>query len=1557
MQQSGVPHDRKSFSALATAYASARPVPFDRVERMVQAIDIHNQHEREQLMSHDTLASLLKSCAYGSPTRPDLAIFWFKRFVSGAHINEHIEKALALAIGEAEAQTEISIARNSVSHFHHRTYHNQHSQSQSRHSRQDIQQAIRGNNSVQISQEQKDDQQQADGNSRAAFSAKDSIQSAAEHLKEADCRNTHDLQDISSTPRGTQYSESHDDVPPTGFKQSSSEQYSTITGRDKQVIDPRQTSSSSSSSIDHLDYTHDPIASRSTTQNVRAHLDKGSSPSSDVIVEVHAPEDLHRYLIGTRGVTMRQIQHESGARIFFPTTRNTPPWAEPSGTDCITIVGSKAASERAKKLIAGRVTDYYTGIGVQNPEATFVRSEKQAITVLEAHSAMSLESRAGEHSSESVDMLMNPSTIAKSNTSTARDSSHSASIKANVPRGNIISACIKNLDAKGALSWFDAMRDAGLRASRSKCSVCMAINACTDATDAQGVIQWYQEMKEAGGAPNESTFNLAIKAFAQAGDISGAEHWIDAMWQVGFTPNAVSFNAVINRCARAGDVMSAERWLNLMQDAGATPSQLTFNSIIQAYTLAADPAGAVRWFDSMQSGGVSPNEKTFSSIINAYAQAKNISGAEQWFSAMQLAGFVPDAVSFNTVINACAQVRDVQRAEHWLSEMQAAGLKANQVTYNVMIKAHALSGDSAGAERWFEEMKRANFPHNLRSFSSMATAYGQASTIDLDKVKDMVKEMRALQLHPDHEVLTSLLKCCSHATPLEPELAIAWFKEFVPRAHLMAHVERALRQAVGDERAEEAIAWAKSTHPQAAPLQPWQGVPRNGNALSQESSSANTAGTSKRRQSTQSKVELQETVVEVNAPERCHRYLIGIRGAAIKQIQAKSGAQIHFPNTKNAIHRAQATSKDSIVIAGTTAACERARILLLTRLHNCRAYTTEAEDDDEYSAYSSTDISSDISSAQQHDSNFPALSGTTGTEHTEASAVIPSSNTAWTNDTRMLWSSQAAVEYPAVVGGDPSEQILTMCATALQQAGMAWSRNALVAAGFDNVESSKIIDMCTAYRAGNGIVQWYEAMQRLGCFPSEVTFTSAIKAYGYKKNTRAANAWLEGMRLVGIEPSQKAYCSIINAHVRAKDLSGAEFWFQRLRDAGQQPDQVAFNIMMNAYVGIRDLNAAEAWFFTMCETGFNKCLPLYKAILLAFCQARRVSISKVKSTVERMMVNEVRIDTNALAVLLKCCIRCSHRQTHFAAAWFQHFVPMVDLTTEIENDLLPQAVGKQMAVQLIQSARHMHPHLQHSGRQESESLPQTRASTNKPSSTHADAPTPHREQLRAGEEAVWSMDRMHSAVPEAGRHDVVQWHAHPEAHSMQTHQWHTIAGTHSWQAGQPQATARQQLSHGATALEKGNYLNALVVDRSRANSVTEAEQALHALHVSGSPMHSVSYSAMVAVYARAGQVKLMEHWLLATRAAGFSLEETDTLLPQIIIAYARGGNTTEAERWLNVMLASRIPPPRATSDAVLSLLLATPGCGDRVGRLQHALAEFWASQQPEQWNTAAQQTM
>jgi len=762
MEQVGLAQDRKSFSALAMAFANARPVPMGRVEATVAIL---LSRKRNDLLSHDTVASLLQCCAFADPPNSAAAVRWFRAFAPVTHLNDRIEKALARAIGDEAAQTEVEALYRRNLNINKPNWQN----------------------NPMTSKNFMPRRFHSPGASSDVVSPTWSVTSPGPSS----------LFETLSPPVETPRSQWSDDASSPG------------------TFDSRQRSNHGSR-----------LRAPDSTSAGIVH----SSMSQDVILEVHAPEDLHRYLIGTRGVTMRQIQHESGARIFFPTTRKTPPWAEPSGPDCITIVGAKPATARAKQLIAARVSDYYTGIGAAMPEGSPLTPDRET-SVAEAHMTFTAESRA-----VGAQLTHGSNGQASGRTTTARPSTMLATTEAQAaaaplqdqvkladsfPSEAAIAACAKFVDAKGVVPWLDVMRESGLWVGRMKPSTCVAINACTCAKDANGVVQWYRAVQRAGGSVNEHTFNSAIKTFAYAGDIRGTESWISAMRRVGYVPNTASFNAVVNRFARAGDVRNAEKWLKVMQGAGSVPGQLTFNSIIQAYTLAADPAGATRWYEAMQAAKVAPNEKTFSSIINAHAQAKKIDGAEKWFEEMELAGFAADVVSFNTVINACAQVRDVNRAVTWLGRMRQSSVQPNQVTYNVMIKAHALSGDTAGAEQWFEEMRRADFTHNLRSFSSMATAYGQSLTVNLDKVKAMVDEMKLLNLHPDHEVLTSLLKCCAHSHPPNGDLAVSWFKEFVPKAHLLAHVERALRQACGTARADDVIAWARATCPQAtAPRQP-----------------------------------------------------------------------------------------------------------------------------------------------------------------------------------------------------------------------------------------------------------------------------------------------------------------------------------------------------------------------------------------------------------------------------------------------------------------------------------------------------------------------------------------------------------------------------------------------------------------------------------------------------------------------------------------------------------------------------------------------------------------
>jgi hypothetical protein len=85
--------------------------------------------------------------------------------------------------------------------------------------------------------------------------------------------------------------------------------------------------------------------------------------AAEVILEVAAPEKFHRYLIGARGTTMKQIQNESGAMIFFPNTKNAPARVRPSSEDVVTIVGTNHACDRAQELILARVTDCHSDTG------------------------------------------------------------------------------------------------------------------------------------------------------------------------------------------------------------------------------------------------------------------------------------------------------------------------------------------------------------------------------------------------------------------------------------------------------------------------------------------------------------------------------------------------------------------------------------------------------------------------------------------------------------------------------------------------------------------------------------------------------------------------------------------------------------------------------------------------------------------------------------------------------------------------------------------------------------------------------------------------------------------------------------------------------------------------------------------------------------------------------------------------------------------------------------------------------------------------------------------
>jgi len=71
---------------------------------------------------------------------------------------------------------------------------------------------------------------------------------------------------------------------------------------------------------------------------------------SSFTAEVHAKPEYHRYLIGRGGANISKLRQDTGARILFPTTKDTE-------KDLITIIGKQEAVEAAKEELLKKIKD------------------------------------------------------------------------------------------------------------------------------------------------------------------------------------------------------------------------------------------------------------------------------------------------------------------------------------------------------------------------------------------------------------------------------------------------------------------------------------------------------------------------------------------------------------------------------------------------------------------------------------------------------------------------------------------------------------------------------------------------------------------------------------------------------------------------------------------------------------------------------------------------------------------------------------------------------------------------------------------------------------------------------------------------------------------------------------------------------------------------------------------------------------------------------------------------------------------------------------------------
>lgn len=103
----------------------------------------------------------------------------------------------------------------------------------------------------------------------------------------------------------------------------------------------------------------------------RAH--EPTDGSALVSVQLEIPQGQHRHLIGAGGQTIKHIQAESGAKVYFATTKTAPAHLRPGHPDCVVVFGPQSAVDACVDMLEDKLVE------ITSIRSSIARSNREVV--------------------------------------------------------------------------------------------------------------------------------------------------------------------------------------------------------------------------------------------------------------------------------------------------------------------------------------------------------------------------------------------------------------------------------------------------------------------------------------------------------------------------------------------------------------------------------------------------------------------------------------------------------------------------------------------------------------------------------------------------------------------------------------------------------------------------------------------------------------------------------------------------------------------------------------------------------------------------------------------------------------------------------------------------------------------------------------------------------------------------------------------------------------------------------------------------------------------------
>ncbi|KAG8082095.1 hypothetical protein GUJ93_ZPchr0014g47010 [Zizania palustris] len=227
--------------------------------------------------------------------------------------------------------------------------------------------------------------------------------------------------------------------------------------------------------------------------------------------------------------------------------------------------------------------------------------------------------------------------------------------------------------------------------------------------------------------------------------------------RVGYVGEVSVANAILDAYAKCGYPHDADKLFRNLEGRNT----VTENTMISCYLKNNRVEDAEMTFNQMAEKDMT----TWNLMIRLYAQNDMCDQAFSLFHELQSEGLNPDTISITNILMACIHLSSVQLVRQCHGYMLRASLEDIHLE-GALLDAYSKCGNITNAYNLFQVS-----PHkDLVTFTAMIGAYAMHGMAE--KAVELFSQMLALDIKPDHIVLTAVLSACSHAGLVDAGLKI-----------------------------------------------------------------------------------------------------------------------------------------------------------------------------------------------------------------------------------------------------------------------------------------------------------------------------------------------------------------------------------------------------------------------------------------------------------------------------------------------------------------------------------------------------------------------------------------------------------------------------------------------------------------------------------------------------------------------------------------------------------------------------------------------------------------